>query len=295
MKTIVGMYNSVAEANKVKSALTSAGYDADRIRIIDQTSETSGTGYGDASTTGSSYSNTATGTDNESIGGKIKNFFSSFSTDEANDNGHTYDDRVHNSYTQGVTNGGALLAVTVADGEAERTADLLQQHGATEVEGGYQSGTERGYANTDESLRGTETTGRVTGEQVIPVVAEELQVGKRQVERGGVRIYSHVVSQQVSENVNLHDERVVVDRHAVNRPATEADFNPGERTMEVRAMGEEAVVGKRSRVVEEIRVGKEASDRTEQVSDTVRHTEVDVEPTVVDETTGVTGSKLDRR
>ena len=49
--------------------------------------------------------------------------------------------------------------------------------------------------------------------------------------------------------------------------------------VELSAKGEEAVVGKTSRVVEEVRVGKEASERTETVTDTVRHTEVDVEPT----------------
>ena len=42
-------------------------------------------------------------------------------------------------------------------------------------------------------------------------------------------------------------------------------------------MGEEAVVGKSSRVVEEVLVGKQASDRVEQVHDSVRKTEVEVE------------------
>ena len=133
---------------------------------------------------------------------------------------------------------------------------------------------------------------------MIPVVAEELQVGKREVQRGGVRIYSRVVSEPVSESISLHDERVVVDRRPVNRAATEADFATGTGAIEVTAMGEEAVVGKRSRVVEEVLVGKQASDRTEQVTDTVRHTEIEVEPTTTTETgysstgtTGTTGTK----
>ncbi len=78
----------------------------------------------------------------------------------------------------------------------------------------------------------------------------------------------------------------MVDRRAVNRPATDADFSTNPGVIEVNATGEEAVVGKRSRVVEEVLVGKEASDRTEQINDTVRHTEVDVENTA----TSVTGS-----
>ena len=302
MKTIVGLYKTVAQANQVKTALTSQGYEADRIRVIDQTSENTGSGYGSGNTTamgtGEGYSTTgsttmgsattgagssAAGSSDESIGTKIKDFFGFANSDE--EGSHRFDDAAHRSYTEGVAGGGALLAVTVADGDADRTADLLQQHGATDIEGGYQDSN----YGSDRNLASNGTADRVSGEQVIPVVAEELAVGKRQVERGGVRIYSHVVSENVSENVRLHDERVVVNRTAVDRPATDADFNPGDRTLEVRAVGEEAVVGKRSRVVEEIHVGKEGSDRTEQVTDTVRHTEVDVEPTVA-ETTDVTGT-----
>ena len=113
---------------------------------------------------------------------------------------------------------------------------------------------------------------------------EELQVGKRQVNRGGVRVYSHVVETPVSQNISLHDERILVERHPVNRAATDADFNSGKNTVELTAMGEEAVVGKTSRVVEEIRVGKVGTDRTEQITDKVRHTEVDVENLPKDDT-----------
>ena len=288
MKTIVGLYSTVAEANKVKTALVSQGYETENIRVIDQSSGDTGS----ASSTGTDYS--STGANAESIGSRIKGFFSGI-TESGDESTHRYDDTVHQSYTRGVTGGGALLAVTVQDNKAEETADLLQQHGATDIEGGYGSESGRGYATGTGNVANTGTANRVTGEQVIPVLEEELAVGKRQVERGGVRIYSHIVSEPVSENVSLHNERVVVDRQAVNRQATEADFNPGEKTIEVHAMGEEAVVGKRSRVVEEIRVGKEASDRTEQINDTVRHTEVDVEPTTTETTTSTTGTTPVRR
>ena len=305
MKTIVGLYKTVDQANKVKAALTSEGYEAEHITVIDQTNQnsTSGTNLGSGSSyaTGSDISGAgATGyntgkNDPTSVGSRIKNFFSSLTgSDEA----------AHNSYTQGVTNGGALLAVTVADEDAEETADILHQHGASEIEGGYgdsgtydseyTSGNRGSYATgtgaEDVAVLQGNNANQATGEQVIPVVEEELQVGKRRVERGGVRIYSRVVSEPVSESVSLHDERVVVDRRPVDRAATDADFTTGSGVVEVRAQGEEAVVGKRSRVVEEILVGKEASDRTQEISDTVRHTEVDVEETA-GETTGSTTGK----
>ncbi len=50
-----------------------------------------------------------------------------------------------------------------------------------------------------------------------------------------------------------------------------------ERSIEVRATGEEAVTSKEVRVFEEIRVRKSAADRLETVRDTVRETKVDVD------------------
>jgi stress response protein YsnF len=47
--------------------------------------------------------------------------------------------------------------------------------------------------------------------------------------------------------------------------------------VEIRETAEEAVVAKTARVVEEVVVGKESSQRTETVNDTVRGTEVEVE------------------
>ena len=50
-----------------------------------------------------------------------------------------------------------------------------------------------------------------------------------------------------------------------------------ERTIEVTATAEEAVVAKEARVKEEIVVGKDTEERTETVSDTVRRTEVEID------------------
>ena len=115
--------------------------------------------------------------------------------------------------------------------------------------------------------------------------------------RGGVRVYSRVVEQPVQENVELQEEHVRVDRRPVNRPVTDADLRAGQdQVIEVDEYAEEAVVGKQARVVEEVRVGKETSQRTETVRDTVRHTEVDVEPITGSATTtstGTTGAAFD--
>ncbi len=124
----------------------------------------------------------------------------------------------------------------------------------------------------------TGTTARAEDAETIKVMEERLRVGKREVAGGAVRVRSYVVERPVEEQVRLHEERVSVERHPVDRAVTGADAAAfQERTIEARATSEEAVVGKEARVVEEIGIRKEASDRTETVHDTVRSTKVEVE------------------
>jgi stress response protein YsnF len=71
----------------------------------------------------------------------------------------------------------------------------------------------------------------------------------------------------------------------VDRPATEADlasFKEGE--VELTEHTEIPVVSKKSRVVEEVRVGKDVKERDETVRGTVRKTEVDVEERATENT-----------
>ena len=123
-----------------------------------------------------------------------------------------------------------------------------------------------------EARRGTGT------DEVIPVVREDLEVGKRVVSTGGVRVYARTIETPVSETVQLREEHAQVERRPVDRPATEADLaDLGERTIEVTESAERVVVGKTARVVEEVRVGKTVDERTERVEETLRSTEVQVE------------------
>jgi len=116
------------------------------------------------------------------------------------------------------------------------------------------------------------------GEQVLPIVEEQLAVGKRQVERGGVRIYSRVTEQPVQEQVTLREENVTVDRRPVNREVSTGDLDTfREGVIEVTETDEEAIVAKTARVVEEVVVGKTVEQRTETINDTVRRTDVEVE------------------
>lgn len=115
-------------------------------------------------------------------------------------------------------------------------------------------------------------------EDVLQVVEEQINVGKRAVRRGKVRLHSYVVEKAMSENVTLRDETVSIDRHAVDRPVAALGADAfKERTIEMEEVDEEAVVGKTARVVEEIGIRKDVTDRTETIRDTVRSTKIDVD------------------
>lgn len=114
-------------------------------------------------------------------------------------------------------------------------------------------------------------------ETVIPIVAEELAVEKRLVKRGGIRVTSRIVEQPVHEAVTLREEHVHVERRRADGPPESAGRLFEERTVEVRATDEEAVVVKDARVVEEVVVRKDVDERTETIDDTVRRTEVDID------------------
>ena len=115
-------------------------------------------------------------------------------------------------------------------------------------------------------------------EAVIPVVEEELRVGKREVEKGGVRITNRVTETPVQEEVRLREEHINVERRPVDRPVSSADNAFQSGTIEVTEKAEEAVVAKNARVVEEVIVNKDVQERTERVQDTVHRTDVDVQP-----------------
>ena len=113
-------------------------------------------------------------------------------------------------------------------------------------------------------------------EQTIPLAEEQVEIGKRRVERP-VHVRRYVVERPVEQQVTLHDERVEIERR---RPAHQQTVGTGafeERVVEVRESTEEPVVNKTAAVTEEVVVRREGTERTETVRDTVRKEEVDIE------------------
>ncbi len=189
--------------------------------------------------------------------------------------------------SDGLKNGGTLIVVRAEDTYADKAEDIFEHHHANQVD-------EREVAPATQPKRAatTERAATTANDAVIPVVEEELTIGKRRVERGGIRVFSRILETPVEEQVVLREEHVKVERRPVNRPISESDIDKlQDRTLELNEMAEEAVVGKTARVVEEIHVGKEASERTQHVQDTVRKTEVEVEDLTSTTANNVKGKK----
>ena len=112
MKTVVGLFDTLAHANEAKSALLADGFTADEIRVMDQDRESYSENYAEGSST------------HESLGERIKHFFSGFGEE---------DHSGHEDYTSGVERGGAILSAKVEDEEASDVADVLHRYGASGV------------------------------------------------------------------------------------------------------------------------------------------------------------------
>ncbi|MBV9443234.1 MAG: DUF2382 domain-containing protein [Acidobacteriaceae bacterium] len=251
--TIVAVYPSVSAAQSAVDELKRNGFSQDEIYI-------SSTGTADAT------SRSSAGTSAEHEGGITGWFKRVFGNEDDEDRAY---------YENSARAGNVLVSVDATDQNMNQVADILNRHSPIDVHreaGNPQASTGRNASS------GRSAASNVNESGVIPVVNEELKVGKRSILRGGVRIYARTVEQPVEEKLRLQEERVRVDRQKVDRPVTQADLRAGaEQVIEVKEYAEEPVVTKQARVVEEVRVGKERTEREQTIRDTVRHTEVGVE------------------
>jgi uncharacterized protein (TIGR02271 family) len=266
-RTVVGVFDDRATAQSVVEELVNSGFSRSNIEINAHDSYISDAARGNAGLTGEAH---------DQSGGGIAGFFRRMFGDDDRDNyGH---------YAEAVRRGSTAVLVNTDDQNADRAADILESAGAVDIDQRAQSWQQRGYTGFQD------TAAPLSGDEIekergfydkdhethsVPVVQEELQVGKRTVRRGGVRVFNRIVEQPVQEQINLREEHVRVDRRATDRPATEADLRGD--TIEVTEYAEEPVISKSSRVVEEVTIDKQTTNRTETIRDNVRRTDVDIQ------------------
>ncbi len=274
--TIVGIFDDFTQAQKAARELTKAGIKQGDVSIA---KNEGGKGY--TTYNGAKSKDYDTG---ESIGDKIANFFDSIFGSDIND-----DEK--GVYAESVRRGSTAVTVKTEDNMVEKAADILNDNGAVDVDRRAAQYRAAGYKGYDPqvppyNVEQTQTERQNfanQGETLLPVIEEQLNVGKRVVQRGGVRVHTNLTERPVEEQVNLREEKVTVNRRPADREFTDADrvtLNEGDFTVTTR--GEEAVVGKQVHVVEEVVIGKETTEHTETVSDTVKRTDVEVEETNTD-------------
>ena len=109
---------------------------------------------------------------------------------------------------------------------------------------------------------------------------EELRVGKTEQESGRVRLRKYVVEDEVTETVPVKREEVRVEREPItDANAGAATDGPAisEEEHEVVLHEEQAVVDKQAVPKERIRLDKDTHVEEEQVNETVRSEQIDVD------------------
>src|SRR5215469_12363622 len=198
-------------------------------------------------------------------------------------------------YGHTVTSGGSVLSLRTPDTLVQKAVDILHSHNPVDVNqraaslgvltapGATVAGTTtaataaRAVASTPGTVRDRDKDG-----EVIRLAEEQLNVGKRQVQAGMTRVRRFVTERPVEAQVTLHEEHASVVRRAITDSSYIRDIDWTDRTIEVSETAEQAVVNKSARVVEEVVIGKEGSDRVETVKDKVRRQQVEVERQATD-------------
>lgn len=280
--TVVGIFEYESDAQEAQRYLLANGY-AD----------------GDVDIKTASYkSETGEPAEDRDVSDRIGNFFRDlFDGDENETSRYTHAGRR-----------GTIVTVHALDAtEAMAAAEILDRFGAVDVNDesftGFPTGNQAYTApatGSEPVLDTTRTsdstilpvTDRLSDETYVrgdesaslPVIEEELQVSKREIETGGVRLRSRIIERPVQESIRLRQEQVTVTRTPVDRIATESELDTfAEGTIEMTERAEVPVVTKEARVIEEVSLNKTVEERDEIIRDTVRSTEVDVEDTTDEE------------
>src|SRR5215469_9397796 len=182
-------------------------------------------------------------------------------------------------YGDTLRRGGAVLAVR---GPKERTGkimSILDAHKPVDVhERAEKIGADVPIeAKALVTAPGTAAAAGADKDEVMRLAEEQINIGKRAFETGTTRVRRFVTERPVEEQVNLHEEHAKVVRRAVTDPNYIADIDWSDKEYTVTETAERPVINKTARVVEEVAVGKEGSDRTETVRDTVRRQQAEIE------------------
>ena len=240
---VVAVYDTESNANAALKSLVSAGYYTDDISVIRSEGEAANAGLYEP--------------------GVWRRLF-----------GRDLDHQEAATLGRSFKEGSVIVSVRVPESEAPNVESLLDSHKPVDV---LDRAKAYGLVGATAAVPQTPAPAKLTGEEMLRVAEEQLNVGKRMVEFGHTRVRRYIVEKPVEANITLHEEHAEVLRRAISDPAYVKDIDWSDKTIDVTETVEEAVVNKTVRITEEVVIRKQGSDRTQTVHDTVRRQQVDVE------------------
>jgi hypothetical protein len=201
-RTVTALYDTKADAEAARERLSSAVDVEGRAKIIDQSSMGGDQGSSDFNSVPLSHEDRA-------------------------------------AYGEGLRRGGFMLCAQVdEDEDADKIVSVLEQTSGVDLDERQTSWRNEGWSGSSDrqttgqatfgssqdrdtsfgsSTTGTTDRSNIIEEEHIPIIDEQLRVGKREVERGGARVRSYVEERPVHETVNLREEHVNVTRRRCAR------------------------------------------------------------------------------
>jgi uncharacterized protein (TIGR02271 family) len=240
---VVAVYDTEANANAALKSLVSAGYLTDDISVIRSEGEATKAGLYEP--------------------GMWQRLF-----------GRDLEHHEAAVLGQSFKEGSVIVSIRVPESEAAKVISLLDGHEPVDVLGRAKA---YGLVGATAGVTKTPAPAKLTGEEMLRVAEEQINVGKRMVESGHTRVRRYVVEKPVEANITLHEEHAEVIRRAISDPTYVKEIDWSDKTIDVTETVEEPVVGKTAHITEEVVIRRQGSDRTQTVHDTVRRQQVDVD------------------
>lgn len=250
--TIVGLFNIRNQAQAAIRELTQRGFIPENIDIVNKDG-------GNSSAVSEEVIIT------ESVGNFLQSLFGN--------------DKRNAAYANAAANTDCIVTIHVDDQErAREVAFVLDKNGAIDIDSAASIQNPENVGKTNHEMTASPGSNHLQESSTIPVIEEQLQIDKRVIETGGIRVKSRIIEKPIEENVRLRNQFVIVNRRSVNREVINDDLsNFREGEIELLELAEVPVISKHARVVEEIEISNQVTEYDEVVHGTLRSTDVEIE------------------
>lgn len=245
---VVGLFRDHALAEQAINELQQNGFHNDQIRVVEQTARS---------------------------GGLLEHIMSTFSGQEGS---QATDENIRSDlmgqdvppneadYYQHEVQAGRTMVIVESHGQAQAASAILHRYGAYDASGS-----------------GNQTS----GDRIVPLRQEVLQVQKQWVDSGEVIIRKEIITEEKTFTVPVTREELIIERRPPGAKQSPAQGeNLGEALNEILVNGgtlrivlheEQVRVEKYTIVKEEILISKRQLQETQQIAETVKHEEATLE------------------